>query len=572
AYTGGRALPLLDSMYDSARIRTHQGPHEQDMGHSAQAYFKVTRKPGALIVTSGPGATNLATSIKDAGSDGDGLILIVGQIPNKAIDIGEEAFQGAKIVEPYSHWAKWTYRIRNAGEIQSVVKTAYLMAQSGRPGSVVIEFPSPVQLQTDTLRHLDEVPVFEKNIELPILYGDELKKAGLDYAVEQLAGAKRPVIYAGGGVYNAGAVRELLELAEKIDAPFATTLMLLGALPSSHRLNLGMPGMHGHPDAILAMHNADKLLVVGARLDDRIVGDPELFAPYAEILWVEPNYPGISEEIAGRVTKIEADARHALQHLSSNVPGAEHGQWLSQIYDWREEYPMPTRAPRQVIEHLNRAVRKYEDREPYVTTGVGGHQMFLAEFWDFDPEIGKRMLLTSGGLGTMGTGTPFGIGALIADPDRPVYVFNGDGSFIMDQRSLLTAYQMKQDGLIGEDNGLKEIVFRDNSLGMVGFWQNRFYRERKAYSELRMPQEYFKHIALANEFAYFTANFIDGNPEQNAQILDSFAAYRGNALLEVRLLPTEVLPMVPSGKSAKDIILPYGMNLDENDLLVGKSL
>lgn len=577
-YTGGRVLDLLDKIGQSQKIQLIMGPHEQDLGHAAQAYFKVTRKPSNLIVTSGPGGTNPSTVVKDAQSDSDGCILTVGQVPIEALEIGDEPFQGAPIIEAYKPWAKWVIRVTRAEDIQSVLKTAYHVATTGRPGPVVIELPSPVaQLQKAILQPLDKVPLMQVQRDVPKVYANiKVRTFHLGELVDALSKSERPITIAGGGVYNAGATKELLEFARWAEVPFATTLMLLGAMPQ-HKLNLGLPGMHGNVSTNLTINNSDLLVGVGNRWDDRIVGDPTKFAPFAKaIYWIEPNHPGINEIIGKRVRKIEMDAQDALTYLLLNIPKISHHSWTGKIYEWQQKYPMPNHVPRFVIEAVNRFVREYEAKEPYITTGVGAHQMFVAEYWQFNPDIGRKMLLTSGGLGTMGTGTPFAIGALIAEPDRPVYVFNGDGSLVMDQRSLLMAYQMS--GVLNKhNNGLKQIVFRDKTLGMVDHWQNSFWNGRKSASELHLPSAYFKRMSEQNEFAYFLADFLVQNEgdkkraeEFNLPVIEDFVRYRGNALLEVRLNPVPALPMIPSGKGLDSLILPAGMKLDSADLIYGK--
>ncbi|MBI2650607.1 hypothetical protein HYX04_04800 [Candidatus Woesearchaeota archaeon] len=568
-YIGGRCIDLIDKIGQSKKIQLRVGTSESDLGHAMQAYFKVTRKPGLLIVTSGPGGTNSATPVKDAHSDSDALIVTVGQVPNEVMEVEDEPFQGAVMVEPFSYWSKWTHRIKDPDEVQSVLKTAYYLSKNGRPGPIVIEFPSPIaQFQKAKLKHLDEVPLIDVQLKKPEVYRRvEVKTTNLDNLVEAVKVSQRPVGVGGGGVYNAGAAEELIQTVERADMPLETTLILLGGV-RKHRLNLGLPGMHGPIENNLAIYNSDLVVYVGGRLDDRIIGDPKKFAPDAKIFWIEPNYPGISTVMAQRVQKIEMDAKKALHYLLEKLPQLTHERWLNQIYAWREKYPMPTHVPRKVIQQIREFVKIYEPKEPYITTGVGAHQMFLAEFWDFDPELGMKMLLTSGGLGVMGTGMPFAVGAGFADPSRQVYIFNGDGSAIMDQRAKLMAWQLARDG---QYPGVKEIIFRDNSLGMVDFWQDEFWEQRKTATAIEAPDEYFKHIALASQFKYFVVDYRNGNTGSNRAISEDFVKYRGNALLEVKMLPQSVRPMIPAAKSALEMKLPNGMKLDPTDLLVGKN-
>lgn len=568
-YIGGRCIDLIDKLGQSEKIKIVTGPCESDLGHAVQAYFKVTRKPGVLVVTSGPGGTNAATPVKDAHSDSDALILTIGQVPDEDIVMQNEPFQGAAMIEPFGYWSKWTYRITKAEEIQPVLKTAYQLSISGRPGPVVIELPSPVaQFQKAKLNPLDEVPLIDVNLSKPIVYSVvDVKPANLDDVTDALIHSKRPAMIAGNGVYNARATEYLLQVAEKGQIPFMTTLLLLGAV-KQHRLNHGLPGMHGPTENNLAVHNSDVVVYIGGRLDDRVVGDPDKFAPDAKIFWIEPNYPGISPTIASRVYKVMADSKDALQYMLANLPQLEHERWISQIDVWGKKYPLPTHVPREVIEQIRKFVTMYEPKEPYITTGVGAHQMFLAEFWHFNPEQCMKMLLSSGGLGTMGTGMPFGIGAAIADPHRPVYVFNGDGSSIMDQRSKLMAWQLAQEGSL---YGIKEVLFRDGTLGMVDFWQTEFWESRKTATEIRAPLRYFEKAAEQNEFAYFMADYRTNVATENRKILEYFVQHRGNAVLEVRMLPESVRPLIPAGKGVQSVRLNHSKELDPADLMVGKN-
>ena len=307
------------------------------------------------------------------------------------------------MIHPYSHWSKWACRITKPEEIQSVLKTAYKLATAGRPGPITIEFPGSVQMKTAVLKTLEEIPERGIKEKIPPVYlNKEVQKAGLEEIVRALMNAKRPVIYAGGGIYHSHSAEQLEQFAEQNDIPYVTTLMLLGAM-KKNPLNIGFPGMHGRVENNLALHNADVILAIGARLDDRIVGNPEKFAPGAEIYWIEPHFPGIGRVMAQRVKKTEADAQDALEYLiektaeNGKIAGntQKHAEWRNQIQQWKEKYPMPHHVPREVIEEIRKNVDRYEPKEPYVATGVGAHQMFLAEYWTFNPEEGKKMLLSS---------------------------------------------------------------------------------------------------------------------------------------------------------------------------------
>ena len=576
AYIGGRAIELIDKLGQSRKIELIEGPAESDLGHAMQAYFKVTRKPGVVVVTSGPGGTNLATPIKDAQSDGDALIAIIGQVPNEAIDVGEEAFQGAPIVEPYALWSKAGFRIDNVDQIQSVLKTAYEVSTKGRPGPVVIELPSPIAKDHKTkLQHLDYVPLIPIAPRNPAIYTKiQVKSVGLDDLVGAMKYSNRPTAVLGGGIYNGKAVEESVQVMGKSQIPFFATLMLLGAVKRSP-FYFGMPGMHGPAENNLALHNSDLVLYAGGRLDDRIIGDPKRFAPDAKLFWLEPNYPGIGTAIAQRVQKIEMEAKPAMEYLLRNLPVKNNEKWINQIHEWREKYPAADHVSADVIKMVREFSKKHEKKEPFVATGVGAHQMDLAQNWDFNPQDGYKMLLTSGGLGTMGTGLPFAVGSQIADPTRPVYLFNGDGSSVMDMRSMLFAWDLFKQR---KSYGIKQIVFRDESLNMVEFWQDRHWDGRKTATQLRLPKNYFWNLAIAHEFSPFTVDYKKDSTgkkevdlEWNRKIIEEFVRYKGNALLEVRLAPHNVLPMIPAAQSVAEIVLPKGQKLDPNDLTIGRN-
>lgn len=565
AYTGGRVLHILDTLGQSKQIKLLSGPHEQDLGHAAQGYFKVSRKPGILIVTSGPGGTNTATPVKDAHSDSDGLIVTVGQVSPESLDDEEEAFQGAAVTEPFKHWTKWSYCIKDVNEVQSVVKTAYHLATTGRTGPIMLEFPSPIaQFKKAKLKPLEDVPVMHVGNKIPRVYKKvHVATSDLDHVVELLSNAKKPLIYAGGGVHFEGAMRDLEEFAAHADIPYFPTLMLIGATRKEPR-NLGLGGMHGHVETNLALYNADVVIILKARLDDRIIGDPEFFAYHAkELLWIEQFNPGISSKIASRVKRIPVDSKTALEYVLKHLPKMDHSEWMEQIESWRIKYAAPEDVQSRVIRRISDLIPKYEVRQPRVSTGVGVHQMKVPQIFDFRPEMGKNMLLTSGGLGTMGTATPYAAGAMIGDPFRNVYIFNGDGCLVMDQRSLSMPSQLRKRGFGGR---IKEIVFRDNSLGMVGLWQKKFYNGNETVSELDYPRNYFKGMADQNKMRHFVIEYRGSNGVNNDAVIEEFVKHRHDALLEVRLQAEGVYPMIPSMKSVPEMILPHGMKLDHADI------
>jgi len=580
AYTGGRVIELLDKIEESG-LKIIMGPDEMDMGHMAEAYFRRTRTPLHLIVTSGVGV-KAALPVVNALYDSNGFILTVGQVSYSELEMDIELFQGAKIVEPFAHWAKWAYRIPSADMIQRALKTAYFAIANGRTGPVVFELSSDVaQKEKAVFKPLEEVPLIELEAKKPKVYSVvDIKFGNLDEVIQSWSTAKRPVLMFGGGVYHSRAIPEALKLAERADTPYAQTLMVKGAMNSDKGLgasnlqritllNMDLAGMHGETATQLAIHSSDFLLGVGQRWDDRITLDAERFAPYAKMMWIEENNPGIREAIARRLVKIEMNPKKALEYLVENIPILNHDEWVSQILRWRKEYPMPKHVQRMVIEQLRELTRKYEPKEPVITTGVGVHQMMVAQYWDFVSN-GKPNLITAGSIAPMGVGVPYGIGVLLADPSDPVYVLNGDGSAVMDQRSLIMAYLFRKK-LKEHHNGLKQVIFRDNTLGMVRHWQNEMWQERRVASDLTdmIPPKYFRGMAYQNHFKYFRVDYRKEDSPKNFGVLEEFVKYRGNAILEVRMLPVPIEPMIPGNKYVGESLLPGGMKVDPADLLVG---
>ena len=580
-YIGGPIIKIIESIKEEAGIEVLIGPDEVDIGHIAEGYYRVTKRPLNVLFTSGV-ALKVVSPLEAAKCDGTSMIVTVGQVPYDELNIGNEWFQSARIVEPFREYAKWTYRIPSADMIQSALKTAYHAATTGRPGPVLLEISADIsQNQTAILKNMADLPLIRVRQKKPKVYSlVHVEKSNLDSLMEDMAAAERPVFMPGGGVHQAGGIPNLVRCAEMTDTPMVPTLMILGSLNKGNsayekavmkRLNLGMGGMHGSLTSQLAPHNSDFIVGIGNRFDNRVHLNVKEFAPDAKIYWINPHYPGISRTIAERVKKIDMDAAKALEILVSQGSSFRHDRWINQIALWREKYKMPDSMPRQVIQLVRKFTKIYEPMEPYVTTGVGAHQMFLAQFWNFYAENGRNMLLTSGSLAPMGIGLPFGIGALLAEPHRPVYVFNGDGSAVMDIRSLLMGYYLKER--LGQySNGVKEIIFRDNSLGMVRTWQNNMFKERIHATDLSdmIPPEYFEGQARSTRFEYFKADYVNRGVD-NRRIIEQFVKHRGNAILEVVILPAEPLPMTPGAKSVKDSILPYGQRIDPADLMVGKN-
>jgi acetolactate synthase-1/2/3 large subunit len=474
---GGAVLPVYDALFASP-LRHVSARHEQGAGHMAEGYAQATGRVGVVFTTSGPGATNLITPLHDALMDSVPLVAVTGQVASSSI--GDDAFQEADTTGLAMHCAKHSYLIQDPEEIIDVVHEAFFLAASGRPGPVVIDLPKDVLNATVRWREAGPIALATR----PAGGGHSRE---IHRAVAMLMEAERPVLYVGGGVIKSSAHAELLRLAEAANAPVVTTLMARGAIPDGHRLALGMPGMHGTYAATTAMQRADVLVALGARFDDRVTGNPETFAPSAEVVHVD-----IDPVEIGKVRKpqiaIVGDARAVLaQFLSEIERNGWNGRpptresWLESVQGWQRDYPLrydqrpdgPIKA-QYVIERICAATAG----EAIVVSGVGQHQMWASQFWQFSR---PRSWISSGGLGTMGFALPAAIGAKVGKPDDVVLALDGDGGFQMTLQELITA---ATEGIL-----IKVAVFNNGGYGMVRQWQSLFYEGRYSAVDLdpRIP-------------------------------------------------------------------------------------
>jgi acetolactate synthase-1/2/3 large subunit len=548
AYPGGASMPMHQALSKSDIIRTVLPRHEQGGSFAAEGYARATGKAGVCMGTSGPGATNLVTAIADAYLDSTPLVAITGQVPT--FMIGRGAFQETDFFGVTLPIVKHSYLVTDPNDIPRIVKEAFHIAQSGRPGPVVIDMPKDVQ-ETRTQ------PIYPDKVELrgyKLL--TEVDEVALNEAMGLLKQAKRPVIYAGGGIISGEASAELLEFAERAQIPVTTTLMGVGAFPETHPLSLKWLGMHGTVAANNAANEADLLLALGVRFDDRVTGKVEKFCEHGTIIHIDIDNAEINKNKLVRLP-IQADIKLALSKLNVLLEkagyekgGNRHAAWHEQIAQWKEESPMqyededPALIPPQwVIEQLYDLTK---DTDFYMTTGVGQHQMWAAQYYHFDK---PRRLITSLGLGSMGYGYPAALGVKAAFPDAEVVDIDGDGSFIMNIQELATA--------VAENIPAKAIILNNQHLGMVVQWEDLKYKSNRANTflgKLDTPKDIYPNYVKICEGFEVPCEHITLR-EDVIPALKRMLASKTAYVLDIMVPHTEhVLPMIPGGMTYKDII------------------
>ncbi|HGQ5229031.1 TPA: acetolactate synthase large subunit [Streptococcus pneumoniae] len=530
-YPGGAVLPFYDAIYNFKGIRHILGRHEQGCLHEAEGYAKSTGKLGVAVVTSGPGATNAITGIADAMSDSVPLLVFTGQVARAGI--GKDAFQEADIVGITMPITKYNYQVRETADIPRIITEAVHIATTGRPGPVVIDLPKDISaLETDFIYSPEvNLPSYQSTLEPNDM---QIKKI-----LKQLSKAKKPVLLAGGGISYAEAATELNEFAERYQIPVVTSLLGQGTIATSHPLFLGMGGMHGSFAANIAMTEADFMISIGSRFDDRLTGNPKTFAKNAKVAHIDIDPAEIGKIISADIPVV-GDAKKALQMLLAEPTVHNNTEkWIEKVtkdknrvrsYDKKERVVQP----QAVIERIG----ELTNGDAIVVTDVGQHQMWTAQYYPYQNE---RQLVTSGGLGTMGFGIPAAIGAKIANPDKEVVLFVGDGGFQMTNQELaiLNIYKVP----------IKVVMLNNHSLGMVRQWQESFYEGRTSESVFDALPD-FQLMAQA----YGIKNYKFDNPETLAQDLEVITE-DVPMLIEVDISRKEqVLPMVPAGKSNHEML------------------
>jgi acetolactate synthase-1/2/3 large subunit len=554
---GGAILPVYDPILDSS-IRHILVRHEQGAGHAAEGYAHVTGRPGVAMVTSGPGATNIVTPLADAAMDSIPIVVITGQVPTTAI--GTDAFQECPITGVTLDITKHNWLVTDAQDLPRVVAEAFHVATTGRPGPVLVDVPKDVsnaQMEWYWPSSIDELdlPGYHPRTE-----GDP---ARVRRAAELILEARRPVIYAGGGILKARAAEALRVLAERAGLPVVTTLMARGAFPDSHPLCLGMPGMHGNYTAVTAMQKSDLLIALGSRFDDRVTGKVAAFAPDAKVIHVD-----IDPAEIGKVRRpdvgIVGDCRVVIEELIAALDGLGLGAvsspatpgtpaadrpdlapWIAQLRAWQEEFPLTydrgaedVLKPQFVVETL----RDLTPDDTIVASGVGQHQMWASQYWRFDHPY---TWVNSGGAGTMGFAVPAAIGAKVGRPDKMVWAIDGDGCFQMTAQELVTAS--------AERIPVKVAILNNAYLGMVRQWQELFYEER--YSEVYLSPDLPDYVKWAE--AMGCVGLKVESPEEVAPAIEKANAVDDRpVVIDFRTDAFEkVYPMVPAGASNDDIIV-----------------
>jgi len=528
-YPGGAALPIYDVLYE-ADITHYLTRHEQGAAHAADGYARASGKPGVCLATSGPGATNLVTGIANAYMDSIPMVAFTGQVPTSLL--GKDSFQEADITGITLPITKHNYIVKDVKDLGRVVKEAFHIATTGRPGPVLVDIPRDVS--GAVTEYEDPGPVFLPGYS-PVTKPDPQQ---ISRAVRAITEAERPVIYAGGGVVNSGAHNELKELAEKMLMPVATTLMGLGGFPGNHPLSVGMLGMHGSKYANYAISDCDLLVAVGVRFDDRVTGKLDSFAPKARVIHIDIDPAEIGKNV--RVDfPVVGDVKQCLREILDRLQPRVESAWNGTINKWKKEYPMSYREngrikPQQVIEEMFN-VTKGQAR---ITTEVGQHQMWAAQFYTYTR---PRSFISSGGLGTMGFGFPAAMGVQVACPGETVFDIAGDGSFQMNIQELAT--------VVHYNLPVKVAILNNGYLGMVRQWQELFYNRRYSYSEMANPD--FAKVAEA----YGAVGIKVTKPSDVRPALEHALSVDKPVVMDFIIDPEEnVLPMVPPGEAINKML------------------
>lgn len=545
-YPGGAVLPIYDALYDTKEITHILTAHEQGATHAADGYARATGKVGVVIVTSGPGATNTVTGIATAYMDSVPLVVFTGQVASSLI--GRDSFQEVDITGITTPITKHNYIVKDAKELPHIIRQAFAIARSGRPGPVVVDIPKDIQttlieyhpasedlyggkLNNGLARKSSEAAEDES-------YAKELENS-IQKAIVAIEECERPVIYAGGGVNISGANEELLAFAEKIKAPVSCSLMGMGAFPGTHPYYMGMVGMHGTRCSNYAFSKCDLLIAVGARFSDRVISDVKRFAPYAKIIHIDIDPAELGKNVETHV-EICGDVKDVLRILNERVKERQENGWNDQIRQWKEEYPLKYTDngkvnPQYVIETLY----KLTEGDAIITTEVGQNQMWAAQFYKFKA---PRTFISSGGLGTMGYGLGASIGAALGRPDKKVINIAGDGSFMMNSTELATVARYNIP--------IVQLVLNNRVLGMVRQWQDLFFEKRYSHSSFGNEVDFMK---LAEAYG-IKAMRIRKNDEAEG-VLSKALAMNEPVVVECEVHPDEkVYPIVPAGAAIDELI------------------
>ncbi|MEQ9890558.1 acetolactate synthase large subunit [Pectobacterium aroidearum] len=527
---GGAALPLYDALGQSKTIRHVLARHEQGAGFMAQGMARASGRAAVCMASSGPGATNLLTAIADAKLDSIPLVCITGQVPSSMI--GTDAFQEVDTYGISIPVTKHNYLVRDISELPRVIPEAFRIAQSGRPGPVWIDIPKDIQNATIELSELPGV--------FPLDTPPAIPQQEIERAAAMINAAQRPVLYLGGGIISSAAHEQAVQLAERSSLPTTMTLMALGAMPVDHSLSLGMLGMHAARSTNLILQQADLLIVLGARFDDRAIGKAEQFCPQASIIHIDID-PAELGKIRQPHVAINADVAQALDQLLPHITPQQRDVWRATVSGLQQEFPFSMPNADDPLSHygLVQATARALTDDAIITTDVGQHQMWVAQSY---PLRRPRQWLTSGGFGTMGFGLPAAIGAALAEPERTVVCFSGDGSLMMNIQEMATA---AEEGL-----NVKIVLMNNQSLGLVHQQQDMFFQQRIFAADYRYSTNF---LEIAAGFGFATCDLNAAADPQAA--LQEALNQPGPALIHVLIDANEkVLPIVPPGAANIDMI------------------
>ncbi|MCM3519546.1 biosynthetic-type acetolactate synthase large subunit [Staphylococcus xylosus] len=528
-YPGGAVLPLYDTFYEG-KIKHILARHEQGATHAAEGYARVSGNTGVVVVTSGPGATNAITGIADAYSDSLPLVVITGQVATPGI--GKDAFQEADLLSMTTPITKHNYQVKNVNDIPKIIHEAFYIANSGRKGPVVIDFPKDMGILSTNAQITNE-------IELPgYTVPNQPAKEDIQKLRDYLKSSKKPVVLSGAGINHAKANDVFTEFINRHQLPVVSTLLGLGAIPYENPYFMGMAGMHGSYASNMALTECDLLINFGSRFDDRLASNPDEFAPNAKIVHIDID-PSEINKIIKVDLGIVADCKATLEALLNfDSYSIKHEAWLetckenkvNQPFAYQEDEQGVFSKPQRTIEYIG----EITNGDAIVTTDVGQHQMWVAQYYPFKDH---GQLVTSGGLGTMGFGIPAAIGAKLAEPDKTIVSFVGDGGFQMTNQEMAILEEYNLD--------IKIVIVNNGTLGMVKQWQDKFFNKRFSHSVFNGQPDFLK-IAEA----YNVKGYIVDDPAQLEQQIDAAFQHDGPALIDVRISPIEpVTPMVPSGKA-----------------------
>ena len=542
-YPGGAVIPIYDELYSFKEIKHYFARHEQGAVHEADGYARSTGKVGACLATSGPGATNLVTGIMTAHMDSIPLLVITGQVSSSLL--GKDAFQESDIVGITVPITKNNYLVQDIKDLPRILKEAYYIASTGRPGPVLVDIPRDIQLQEIPYDEFNKI--YENDFTLegynPVYEGH---KGQIKMAIKMIKDSKKPLIIAGAGILKAHAYEELKEFVEKTNIPVAMTLLGLGSFPGNHELALGMIGMHGTTYANYAANEADLIIAAGMRFDDRVTGNPQKFVPNAKIIHIDIDPAEIGKNKLIDVP-IVGDLKNVLTDLNEKAPKVSYDEWLKQIKKWKKEYSLTYRKteddiliPQEILSEIDKITKG----NVIVATDVGQHQMWAAQYLTFN---NPYSILTSGGAGTMGFGLPAAIGAQVANPNKKVLAVVGDGGFQMTFQELM---------LIKEYNlPVKIFIINNSYLGMVRQWQELFHEKRYSSVDLSYNPDFIK-IGEAYGIKSIQLTNKKDLKKHLKKILESDEAVLVECIVEKE---ENVYPMIPAGKDVSCIVGKRGV-------------